>query len=411
MGAGVDVRRRSFARVMAPRVWLRLGAGLSAAVVLCACETPAGDWNAESTSRLPPALVTPVPARIGVHFSGAFRSARSETRHSPGAKTVVWIHESGADGVEVLRQALRSTFAEPVELPSMPPGTPAVPNIAAILVPSVPVLHGELASGPDAWRYTQAVHYPLALHAPTGEVLAQWVVEGTASVEGYADALGPLHQRALDQAMRRNATAALIASLERLPALAALRPTGVEVRGQPSSSEAAPVMSGVAVLRLDAGTSDGDPIERWVAHCLASSTPGAVRDAVFPWFEPGILSRDTRDVEVALDRPLLQGRLRQIGIRYLLLFTARRARSATGDAPIPTPYGLFGPNVAQTAETIDASVWDVAARRSIAQVETTRVQTTRPLGGMLPVPIVSSNDPQVCARLRAIVRDAVAAIR
>ncbi|HET7525137.1 MAG TPA: hypothetical protein VFK10_04275 [Burkholderiaceae bacterium] len=395
---------------------------MSAAGILCSCATPAGDVDAARTSAWPQAQITPIPVRIGVHFSEAFRSARGETRHVLDGTPVVWTHETGADGVEVFRQALRSAFAELVELPGMPPGTPVEPTLTAILVPSVPVLRSEWASTPDTWRYTQAVRYALALRAPTGEVVAQWSVEGTASVEGYADAIRPLRQRALDQAMRRNAGAALIASLERPPALAALRPAGAEARAQPASPQAAPVMLGLAVFRLDTGMSDGDPIERWVAHCLSASTPrssptagepspGAVRDAVFPWFEPGILPRDTQGVQATLDRPLLQDRLRQLDISHLLLFTARRARVATGATPIPTPYGVFGPYVAQISETIDATVWDVAARLSIAQVETTRVQTTRRLGDVLPIPVVSSNESQVCARLRATVRDAVGASR
>ena len=403
--------------VRAPRIWLRFAVGVSAAGVLCACATPTGDVDTATTSAWPQALITPIPVRIGVHFSEAFRAARGETRHVLDGTPVVRTHETGADGVEVIRQALRSAFAELVELPGMPPATPAEPSLAAIVVPSVPVLRSEWATAPDTWRYTQTVRYALALHAPTGEVLAQWSVEGTASVEGYADALGPLRQRALDQALRRNAGAALIASLERPPALAALRPAGAEDREQPPSLQAAPVLLGVAVLRLDTGTSDGDPIERWVAHCLSASpprstptagepSPGAVRDAAFPWFEPGILPRDTQGVQAALARPLLQDRLRQLGIGHLLLFTARSARLATGDTPIPTPYGVFGPYAAQTSETIDASVWDVAARRSIAQLETTRVKTTRRLGDMLPVPVVSSNESLVCARLRATVRAA-----
>lgn len=383
-----------------------LAAGALAAGVLCGCAALTSDADVDAPT-LPQALVTVIPVRVGVHFSTAFRSAHAQTSLVVEDKPLVWQHRVGPAGVTVFRQALRSTFAEVDELPEMPSRAMDDRGLAAVLVPSAPVLRGDWYNNAGTWHYAQSIRYPMALHAPTGEVLAQWTVEGVASARGYAGTETSLRQQTLDQGLLRSVGAVLITSLYRQAALAALPPVVVAPSGLLAAPPAAPGRPGIAVLRLDAGLSDGDALERRVAHCVVAPFPAALRNAAFPWFEPGVLPQAPQETALLLARPLLQERLQQLGISHLLLFTAQPARQAIGDTPVPTPTGIFGPNVEQLSETVDASLWDVRSRRSIAVAQGTFVRTTRRLGDLLPIPVVSSNESQVCAHLRAAVRDAL----
>jgi hypothetical protein len=361
---------------------------------------------------LPSPMAPPFAAKVGVYFSEDFRHAAPQSSKSFNdfvGNTYTFRHVIGAAGVAMFRQALEGSFDGVVELQQWPAPPAAVRGLAAIVVPSVPKVS-------SAQAY-QSVEYAVELHAPTGEPLARWDVHGIAML-GWRENPFTTRREQFDQWAMRAAGAALEASLRREPALAALRSVGAiprQVAGVPGPALTA---QGVVTLRLDAGRASGDPLEQRIADCIASSMPPprclentqpalAVRNALFPWLDPGVTSERTEEITALLAQSSAQDRLERLGVSHLVLFKVSSSETEGinkgGCVGAMGGAGCFGQWESSSTDTIDAAVWDVAARRLLPVAA---VQMKRKIGALglgLPIPYFSSNSREACEQLKKFV--------
>lgn len=365
-----------------------------------------------------PALVSdPVPIRVGVVFPEALREARIETTYHILQARQSWRHDIGDALVAGLRQVLAASFAGVVELPGLPtPGTVA-PGVDAVLVPGLPSMSAVAPPDSVVWLYRQSLRLPVAIHAPDGERRAEWTVDGIAATGAY----GPLltRQKALDEALLRSTVAAFVASLHREPARSALRtPVAVE----PASDMPVPAREGTVVLRLDAGLAKDDGIEGRVAGCIGSAfapPPGqpahgqpaaALRDALFPWFDPAVAPREPDQIRSVLAMPAVRDRLQAMGVGRLVLLTARDGERVDDDA-LACLAGFnaamcFGRYSQRNGYVVDLSVWDVGASGPRAAGSASFSRTIGVLGVVVPIPYTYANADAFCEALKAVVREA-----
>jgi hypothetical protein len=147
---------------------------------------------------------------------------------------------------------------------------------------------------------------------------------------------------------------------------------GLAADGSPSAGAAPCALApGEAVAILDAegdGADEIDPIRDYPARLhewLAAKDPpvpvldeAAFRDALFPWFEPGIEPLEPDAFAATVDKPLVRAKIEELGLRYLMVV---RGRSRAGDAGL-MPGLTLGPSLGMTVreETeVSAALWDL----------------------------------------------------
>lgn len=397
-------------------------AGVVACLMLGGCAAMTTNHVVVDPPVLPVPLIDRMPVRIGVHFPEALRNARVDTSYVLFSDRYIWWHEIGNASVAGLRQALKAAFADVVELERWPSQDAADLGLAAVIVPGRPSMHAIMSMNAVVLVYQQGIEFPFELFSPAGERLTGWTAQGIAGVGAH----GPMftRQKLLDQWTLRSAMAAFIASLHREPSLAALR----GATGMPAAvpDTAAPRDTGVLVLRLDAGLAHDDGIERRIAACLAEATPpprpldgkqpaGALRDALFPWLDPGVAPGRKEEIETLLGLPRVRDRLASLGASHLVLFTVRdAARSKKDNMGCFGGLGAaacFGIYEEKNSYVTEMAVWDTFARRPVGEGQSEVTRAVGFIGALLPIPYFSSNEEQACTQMRNLVRGAVGSQR
>jgi hypothetical protein len=255
----------------------------------------------------------------------------------------------------------------------------------------------------------QNVDYPVAVHRDGAPPLA---LEATGIVRSSPH--GPfVLQKTLDERMLRSAGAGLEA------VLAAFAASPDPVRDVP----AAPVdAAGVAVVRLDAGMPQGDGIERRLVQCLSAVAPAPaalageepaarLRDALFPWLDPGVAPRDAEGLEALLGRRAVRERLATLGVGRLVVATARDVEPRKTEnlfcAAGFNAGACFGFYEHRTGYAIDLALWDVATRQPV-DTGRARVETdVGVVGVLLPIPFWTTTAAEACTAMQAFVRAAL----
>ena len=175
-------------------------------------------------------------------------------------------------------------------------------------------------------------------------------------------------------------------------------------------------------MRLDAGIARDDGIERRVGGCvsravaapesLAGEQSGArLRDALFPWLDPGVAPTDTDGVRMLLGRPTVRARLAALGVGKLVLFTARdvegREKNKMYCAAGYNAGACFGIYESRTGYAVDLAVWDVARRELLGTDRAEVTQTLGAVGVLVPIPFFSSTAAEACAQMQRYVRRAL----
>ena len=364
--------------------------------------------------KLPPAAVERLPQTAAVYFSEAFRTARPEhTVHFLG-DVQTWRHALGNASVETFRQALAAVYSTVVEFPEAPDATTLPPGVSIVVVPQPPTVQAQLDENAVVTAYRQSVAYPVTLLESGVIAPTQRRFEG--SVATGAHGVGFMSQKTLDEGMMRSAGATLIASLSQMAAAGATAPTtNVDVA-------ASSIASGVGVLRLDAGLARDDGIERRVGACishavappatLAGDQPGAaLRDALFPWLDPGVAPSDPDGVRTLLQRAVVRARLATLGVGTLVLITARdveaRERKNMYCAAGFNAGACFGLYELRTGYAVDITVWDVDRREPLATERTKFLHKLGAVGILIPIPFLSSNETAACEQMQQYVRRAL----
>lgn len=401
--ASLDVFPRSL------RAAAALLAALMLTTVLGGCTTI--DWNTLDTRpaepRLPPPLEATRSERVAVHFDPAFGVA------APLVSLQGRLHERHLIGAPLLRamqQVLQARFESVVELTQAPaPDAAPPPGIDALLRFGVPEFTRVEDPKASLARIRHRLHVPLETRHADGR-------RSVAALEAQIAISGPfaavLDRSAADAELVRNAAAMLSARL-RLP------PWGDAAHvGQPVAA-ASP--GATVTLRLDADQARGDALEREITECVAAVAPppstlqgsgdapaAALRDALFPWLEPGVVPLQAEALAAMLARPAVRERLLGLGIGRLLLLTTTDAVRVDVDQ-----LGCLGGFAAavcigrleQTERyALGATLWEVASASPLGSREAAVSRTTGAVGVLLPIPYVTSNRAETCEQLRALVR-------
>jgi hypothetical protein len=290
----------------------------------------------------------------------------------------------------------------------MPPGA------AVLIVPQPPTVQGRLTETAVATSYRQNVEYSVTWRVAAAALPTQTTIEGITATGAHG--VGFMSQKTLDEWMMRSAGAALIASLSQLPAAVSSGPTAHLGVATP------PTASGTAILRLDAGLAHDDGIERRIGACiaravtppapLAGEQPGAaLRDALFPWLDPGVVPGDAEGVRTLLERPAVRARLAALGVSKLVLFTARdvdaREKKNMYCAAGVGAAACFGLYEMREGYAVDLTVWDVERREPLATERTEVLHKLGAVGLLLPIPFFSSNAAEACEQMQRYVRRAL----
>jgi hypothetical protein len=345
---------------------------------------------------------------IALHVPPDVAQARIDETLAMAGVVLTYRHAIGPALEDVLRQTLQQGGRSLVRQDSGPPfAAAAFAQAPVIVVPGQPVITGAYHEKSVVTMLTQTMSVPLSVHRADGSVKTL-----TAQATLATGAYGPLftNQKTMDEFLLRNLAASALISL------GAQLPDAVAGHGP-----AAGPSSGVAVLRLDAGLAQRDGIEGRVEQCLREAFPApaaeasaaALRDALFPWLEPGIAPRTEAALHALLEQPAVQQRLALRGIGWLVLFTAVDAPSAKkenmlcgGGFGAGACFGLYS---ARSGYTVDMAVWNVRAAAPAAKVQASVMRTIGAVGLILPIPFMTSNATEACTLMQEFVRQSIAA--
>jgi hypothetical protein len=385
----------------------------AASLLLGACGAPVLYVSRlEAPPALPAPAITPIPLNVALAVPQAVDAAAPESMVTALGITQFTRHEFGAAGAGVLREALRLSFESVVE--AWPDAREPPAGSALLFVPGVPAVNAHIHEHDVVVGLRQRVTYPFELRGPGGAVLAHWSVEGAIARGMYADWF--IAQDALDTAMLRNAAATLMASLYRPPLADVLaQRLGASPAAPAAAGAAPPAPTRLGMLRLDAGFAHDEALEARITQCVTGMPApvplvraGVLRDAVFPWLEPGVAPLEADALAVTLARPRLQVRLADMGIRRLLLFTVTEARRATQDDVLCGSGAGAGACIGyyehRFGYAVSASMWDVATARPFGSTENLVTRKLGVVGVLLPIPFISSDEPTACEALRAFVQ-------
>lgn len=392
-----------------PRLNLTCRAGLAfvtLALALSGCATHYALPETFEVPELPAPLDPPLPLRMAVHYPPGLQEAQPELPVPP--YTLLHRFEIGAASVAVFRQALTAAIASVVE--SSDATALPVDSVDVRLDAAAPLVTVERPPHPTLWALRLRAAFPFTLREPSGAVIGHTTLPASAALDEYFEPFSS--NTALKRELLRNAAAHLIAWLRSQPSW-----TPVAAATLPIASSPRPRGRYTAVLRMDAGLAAGDRHEQRVTDCLADHAPPlpahpeatpatVVRDALFPWFDPGVLPMQPDAVAALLARPAVADRLANLDIGRLLLYSLRELDPDRVDRLVCTT-GPAGVCIGLYRETrryiVDATLWDVASHRLLDRQAPEAQQTKGVVGALLPIPFITSNESEVCAALRAFV--------
>jgi hypothetical protein len=123
-------------------------------------------------------------------------------------------------------------------------------------------------------------------------------------------------------------------------------------------------------------------------------------DALFPWFEPSTAPANTEGLSVLLQRPGVQERLQEIGVRYVVWVDGNTRKSDGGGSVAcaigPGGGGCIGVGWWEKESGYVASVWDLRNAVEIGSVSTDVNGTSVLIGAIAPIPIITPVRKKAC---------------
>jgi hypothetical protein len=127
------------------------------------------------------------------------------------------------------------------------------------------------------------------------------------------------------------------------------------------------------------------------------------RDAVFPWFEPRTAPANTADLPELMATPVLEKRLRELGLKYLVWIdgsTVRTDSAGSMTCSVTTAgAGCFGFLTWEHDSSYEATVWDVQSGSAVGRVSTDALGTSYMPAVVLPVPLIARVQNSACNSL------------
>lgn len=186
------------------------------AVTLVGC----GGVTIKPEKALPPALITPMPARAGLVLSGELRNySHKETRAG-----MDWQIDLGAGHVRLLGDMFKASFQNVETFPNLDAAR-AAPGLAAIFEPKIEQFSFATASDTGGRYWAVTIRYRLEVYTPQGEHADSLTLSGYGSTLAGGGS-GRVLERASLAAMR-DAAAKFLVQMPRQPMALAL------AKGQP----------------------------------------------------------------------------------------------------------------------------------------------------------------------------------
>lgn len=129
----------------------------------------------------------------------------------------------------------------------------------------------------------------------------------------------------------------------------------------------------------------------------------AFRDALFPWFEPRTAPANTSDLPELMALPALTGRLKELGLRYVVWVegSTKRTDSAGSLTCSVTAgaAGCFGFLTWEKDSSYEASVWDVQKGTTAGKVSSDANGTSYMPALVVPLPFIAPVRSSACSSL------------
>jgi hypothetical protein len=126
-------------------------------------------------------------------------------------------------------------------------------------------------------------------------------------------------------------------------------------------------------------------------------------DALFPWFEPSTAPGNAAGLRTLLERPGVNERLQQIGVRYVVWLDGSTRKTDSGGsvacAAGPGGAGCIGLGWWEKQSGYVASVWDLQTGAELGSVSTDVTGTSVLIGAVVPIPIITPVQRTACNRL------------
>ena len=127
-------------------------------------------------------------------------------------------------------------------------------------------------------------------------------------------------------------------------------------------------------------------------------------DATFPWFEPRTAPLTMEDLAMVINRPLIAGRIDEIGVRYLVWIEGTTERTDESGSlnctffsgGIPACFGFLS---WESGSDYEASVWDVERGMTVGTLSSEAAGTSFVPAVVLPIPVIAPVREKACANL------------
>ncbi|MFW2403146.1 MAG: hypothetical protein ACN4GT_00180 [Gammaproteobacteria bacterium] len=175
-----------------------------------------------------------------------------------------------------------------------------------------------------------------------------------------------------------------------------------------------------SVVILEASYHNGNETEDEFVDCVAKTVQkgrnglrvipeDAFIDSLFPWFEPRTMPQGPEFLPALMEKPGVDARMKENGVRYIIWVTGDTERSASGGslscAVAPGGGGCFGLAWWENDSSYEAAIWDIRDGKSAGAVSADVQGTSVIPAVIVPVPLIARTKSAACKGLARNLRE------
>lgn len=175
-----------------------------------------------------------------------------------------------------------------------------------------------------------------------------------------------------------------------------------------------------SVVILEASYHNGNETEDDFVDCIAKTVQkgrNGLRvipedefiDSMFPWFEPRTMPQGPESLPALFEKPGVDARIKENGVRYIIWVTGDTERSASGGslscAVAPGGGGCFGLAWWENDSSYEAAIWDIRDGKSAGAVSADVKGTSVIPAVIVPVPLIARTRSAACKGLARNLRE------
>ncbi len=174
------------------------------------------------------------------------------------------------------------------------------------------------------------------------------------------------------------------------------------------------IESGESIVILEASYHTGNETEDDFVDCVTSRVQRGrdginvfsdeqFVDALFPWFEPRTIPAGPEGLPELFNRPEVEKRLSESGVRYLIWVRGDTEKSSSGGslscAIAPGAAGCFGLAWWENDSSYSAAIWDIREGKSAGEVSADVHGTSVIPAVIIPLPLIARTQAAACKGL------------